>query len=73
MKLSCKEGEFKILKPARSTKGYWIVGAIVGSDSKGMTYTTRCPDRKSCFSEMLRLRDRIFKDHPGIREIFGEQ
>jgi hypothetical protein len=73
MKLSCKEGQFKMLHPALSRKGYWIVGAIVGSDKKGMTYTTRCLDRKGCFSEMLRLRERILRDHPGIQEVFGDQ
>ena len=73
MKCSCKEGEFKVLRPAKSMKGYWIVGAIVGSDKKGMTYTVRVPYKKDCFTEILRLRERIFRDHPGIKEIFGDQ
>ena len=73
MKCSCREGEFKVLRPAKSMKGYWIVGAVVGSDKKGMTYTVRVPFKKDCLNEIMRLRDRIFKDHPGIKEIFGDQ
>ena len=73
MKCSCREGEFKVLRPAKSKKGYWIVGAVVGSDKKGMTYTVRVLHPKDCLNEIMRLRDRIFRDHPGIKEIFGDQ
>ena len=73
MKLSVQEGEFKILRPARSINGYWIIGAIVGSDARGMTYTKRIANPKDILNEMWRLKERILKDHPGIKEIFGEQ
>ena len=77
MKFSCREGEFKILRPCRSVKGYYIVGAIVGSDKKGMTYTKKVlptPDfRTKCLEACYDLRDKIIKDQPGIKEIYGEQ
>jgi hypothetical protein len=73
LKLSCREGEFKMLKPARSLRGGFLVGAIVGSDKKGMTYVTRVEHKRNVLNELLKCREKILKDHPGIKEIFGDQ
>ena len=65
-------GKFRMFMPTRSRNGYILIGALVGAD-KTVTYLSRLAPRATrddMRREYGKLRERIHKDHPGIKEEF---
>lgn len=62
------QGQFRILNPTKSRKGYWICGGIAVAE-KGLTYVERVASREELRAATERIRKNIIKDHPGFVEV----